>query len=73
MKSTMIAAFIFETKQNVRETESNWRFRKECKNISIKQESVSDAAFKAWLFSSNFNLAYKMVELPQQHANTTDH
>ena len=33
-------------KQNVTETESNWRFQKKCKNMSTKQESVSDAAFK---------------------------
>ena len=27
--------------------------------MSAKQESVSDAAFKAWPFSSNFNFANK--------------
>ena len=32
---------------------------KKFKNISAKQESVSDAAFKAWPFSSNFNFACK--------------
>ena len=32
---------------------------KKFKNISAKQESVSDAAFKAWPFSSNFNFAFK--------------
>ena len=73
MKSKMIPVFIFEMKQNVRETESNWCFRKKCKNVSLKQESVSDAAFKIWPFSSNFNFAYKMVESPQQHASTTVH
>ena len=31
----------------------------------------SDAAFKARLFSSDFSLPVKMVELPQQHVNTT--
>ena len=41
--------------------------------MSKKQESVSDATFKAWPFSFDFNFAYKMVELPQQHANTTVH
>ena len=37
-------------KQNVSETESNWRFQKKKKKIesmSTKQESLSDAAFKA--------------------------
>ena len=37
-------------KQNVSETESNWRFQKKtkkCESMSTKQESVSDAAFKA--------------------------
>ena len=29
------------------------------KNMSTKQETVSDAAFKAWPFSSNFNFAFK--------------
>ena len=32
---------------------------KKCKNMSTKQESVSDAAFKTWLFSSDFNFAGK--------------
>ena len=27
--------------------------------MSAKQESVSDAAFKAWPFSANFNFAFK--------------
>ena len=46
-------------KQNVSETESNWHFRKKCENMSTKQESVSDATFKAWPFSSDFNFATK--------------
>ena len=29
------------------------------KKMSTKQEIVSDAAFKAWLFSFNFNFACK--------------
>ena len=45
-------------KQNVSETESNWRFRKNLKT-STKQEIVSDVAFQAWPFSSSFNVAYK--------------
>ena len=38
-----------------------------------KQESVSNAAFEAWPFSSDFNFTNKMVELPQENANTTVH
>ena len=45
-------------KQNVSETESIWHFRKNIKT-SATQELVSDAAFKAWPFSSNFNFACK--------------
>ena len=32
---------------------------KKCKNMSTKQESVSDATLKAWPFSSDFNFASK--------------
>ena len=39
--------------------------------MPTKQEIVSDAAFKAWPFSSYFNFTCKDYELPQQHANTT--
>ena len=46
-------------KQNVSETKSNWYFQKKCKSMSTKQESVSDTTFKAWPFSSSFNLASK--------------
>ena len=41
------------------ETESNWRFRKNLKNKSSKPEIVSDATFKTWPFSSNFNFTSK--------------
>ena len=34
-------------------------FPKKCKNMSTKQEIISDAAFKAWLFHPYFNLACK--------------
>ena len=34
-------------------------FSKKCKNMSTKEEIVSDATFKAWPFSSNFNFACK--------------
>ena len=46
-------------KQNVSETESNWRFQKKRKSMSTKQESVSDATFNAQPFSSDFNFAIK--------------
>ena len=46
-------------KQNVSGTESHWCFQKKCRNMSTKQEIVFDAAFKAWLFLSDFNFAFK--------------
>ena len=46
---------MFELKQSVSETESNQHFRKNVKNMSTKQESLSGATFKAWPFSSIFN------------------
>ena len=45
-------------KQNVSETES-MAFLKKRKNMSTKKESISDAAFKAWPFSSDFKFAFK--------------
>ena len=45
-------------KQNVSEAESNWCFRKNVAT-STKQEIMSDAAFRACPFSSNFNFVYK--------------
>ena len=45
--------------QNVNETESNWHFQKKCKNMSTKQENVSDAALKARPFLSDFDFASK--------------
>ena len=32
-------------------------FSKKCKNMSSKQENVSDATFKTWPFPSDFNFA----------------
>ena len=46
-------------KQNVSETGSILAFSKKCKNMSKKQEIISDAAFKAWPFSFDFNFACK--------------
>ena len=48
-------------------------FSKKYENMSIKQESVSDAAFKHGHFHPILILPLKMAELPQQHANTTVH
>ena len=63
MKLTMIPVLflklIFEMKQNVSETGSKWHFQKKYKNMSTKQEIVSDATFKAWLFHLYFNFACK--------------
>ena len=44
-------------KYNFSETGSNWCFWQNVKNMSTKQEIVSDATFKAWPFSSDFNFA----------------
>ena len=41
--------------------------------MSTKQEILSDAAFKAWLFHPILIFPVKMVELSQQYANTTVH
>ena len=39
--------------------EANGIFKKKYKNMSTKQEIVSDATFKAWLFHLYFNFACK--------------
>ena len=58
MKWTMISVFIFaikaKLKQNVSETEKKIMFSKKCKNMSTKQDIVSDVVFKACSFSSDF-------------------
>ena len=41
--------------------------------MSTKQEVVSDATLKTSHFHLILILPIKMVELPQQHANTTVH
>ena len=38
-------------------------FSKKCKSMSTKQETVSDAAFKAWPFSSDFSFICKDVRV----------
>ena len=67
MKSTIIPVFIFviilEMKGIlVRKSLAWWKslaFSKKCKNMSTKQEIISDATFKAWPVSSNFKFACK--------------
>ena len=44
-------------KQNVSETERNWHFQKNVK--TCLQNKISDATFKAWPFSSDFNFPCK--------------
>ena len=46
-------------KQNLTETECNQCFRKDVKNMSTKQESVTGVIFKARPFSSVFNFGCK--------------
>ena len=41
-------------KQNVNKTKE-LEFLKKYKNMSTKQQNISDAAFKAWAFSSDVN------------------
>ena len=45
--------------KQINKRESNWGFQKKCKNRSTEQEIVSDATFKAWSFSSDFNFVCK--------------
>ena len=39
--------------------------------MSTKQDIISDAPFKAWSFSSDFNFTCKNGLVTQQHADTT--
>ena len=48
-------------------------FSKKSKNMSTKQESVSDATFRHGHFQPILILPVMMVKLLQQHANTTVH
>ena len=58
-------------KQNVTETESNWRFRKNVKAYLPNKKLYLLPPSRHGHFYPISILPIKMVELPQQHANTT--
>ena len=60
-------------KQNVSETESNWRFRKNVKTCLQNKKSYLMPPSRHGHFHPILILPVKIVELPQQHANTTVH
>ena len=77
MKSTVIPAFIFvinfEMKQNVSETKGIWHFRKNVKTCLQHKKSYLMPPSRHDHFHPVLILPVKMVELPQQHANTIVH
>ena len=60
-------------KQNVRETESNWRFRKIIKTCLQNMKAYLMPPSGHGHFYPVLILPLKMVELPHQHTNTTVH
>ena len=60
-------------KLNVRETESNWRFQKNVKTCLQYKKSYLMLPSRHAHFNPILILPVKMVELPQQFANTTVH
>ena len=60
-------------KQNISETESNWRFRKNVKTCVQNKKLYLIPPSRDGYFHRILILPVKMVELPQQHANTTVH
>ena len=66
-------SFHFEMKQNVSETESNWRFRKNVKGYLQKRKAYLMLPSKHGHFHPILILPLKIVDLLQQHANTTVH
>ena len=58
-------------KQNVSETESNWTFRKYVKTYLQNKKAYLVPHLRHEHFHLILILPVKMVELPQQHANTT--
>ena len=64
---------IFEMKQNVSETESNWHFQKIVKICLQNKKSHLIPPSRYDHFHPILILPVKMVELPQQPANTTIH
>ena len=60
-------------KQNVSEAESNWRFQKNVKTCLQKKKAYLIPPSRHGHFHQTLILPVKMVELPQQHTNTTVH
>ena len=60
-------------KQNVSETGSNWRFRKNVKTCLQKKKFYLMSLSKHGHFHPILILHLKIVKLPQQHASTTVH
>ena len=58
-------------KQNVSETESNWRFRKNVKTCLQNKKSYLMPPSRHGHFHLILILPVKMVELHQQHKNIT--
>ena len=58
-------------KQNVSETESNWCFRKNIKTCLQNKKSYLMPPSRYGYFHPILIFSVKMVELLQQHANTT--
>ena len=77
MKSTVIPVLIlkliFEMKQNVGETGSNWHFRKNVKTFLQNKKSYLMPLSKYGHFHPILILHVKKIKLPQQHASTTVH
>ena len=60
-------------KQNVSETKCNWRFRKNVKTCLQNKKAYLMLPSRHGYFYTILILLIKMVDLPQQHANTTVH
>ena len=56
-------------KQNVSETESNWRFLQKCKNMSAKQEMYLMSHSRHDHFHPILILPVNLIKLLQQHTN----
>ena len=77
MKLTVIPVFIFITsfqnETNVRETESNWHFRKNVKTCLQNKKAYLMPSARHSHSHPILILSLKMAELLQQNANTTVH
>ena len=77
MKSAMIPVFIFvisfRNETEFSETESNWRFRKNVETCLQNKKTYLIPPSRHGHFHLILILAVRMIELPQQHANTTVH